>query len=164
MDELPDRAAVRLLEHGIAISGHFLADAFTSPITLGILFGYLVGKPIGIAGTTWLVTKLSRGRLRPPVGWAAVAGTGMLGGIGFTVALQISALAFTGPRLEEAKVGILSAALCAATATWVLFRLIGRLPAQVRVPAVLGPARSSSISPPRSTRNATTSAARTTPR
>ena len=123
---------------GIAISGHFLADAFTSPITLGILFGYLVGKPIGIAGTTWLVTKLSRGRLRPPVGWAAVAGTGMLGGIGFTVALQISALAFTGPRLEEAKVGILSAALCAATATWVLFRLIGRLPAQVRVPAVLG--------------------------
>ena len=123
---------------GIAISGRFLADAFTSPITLGIMFGYLVGKPVGIAGSTWLVTRLSRGRLRPPVGWGAVAGTGMLGGIGFTVALQISALAFTGTRLEEAKLGVLSAALLAATATWVLFRLIARLPAQVRIPAVLG--------------------------
>ena len=123
---------------GIRISGHFLAHAFTAPITLGILLGYLLGKPLGIAGATWLVTKLSRGRLRPPVGWAAVGGAGMLGAIGFTVSLQISTLAFTGTRLEEAKLGVLTAALCAATATWGLFRAIRRLPANVQLPAVLG--------------------------
>ncbi len=123
---------------GIHISGHFLAHAYTSPITLGILFGYLLGKPLGIAGATWLVTMLSRGRLRPPVGWAAVGGAGMLGAIGFTVSLQISTLAFTGTRLEEAKLGVLTAALCAATATWGLFRAIRRLPANVQLPAVLG--------------------------
>src|SRR5213079_2704410 len=63
-----------LANAGIAIDGGFLARAYSSPVTLGILFGYVAGKPIGITGTSWLVTRLSRGRLRPPVGWAAVAG------------------------------------------------------------------------------------------
>jgi Na+/H+ antiporter NhaA len=56
-----------LANAGIEVSGSFLSKAYTSPITLGILFGYVVGKPVGITGTSWLVTKLSRGRLRPPV-------------------------------------------------------------------------------------------------
>ena len=72
---------------GIPISWHFLADAFTSPITLGIIVGYVFGKPIGIAGMSWVVTKISRGSLRPPVGWAAVGGAGTIAGIGFTVSL-----------------------------------------------------------------------------
>ncbi|HEY9524029.1 MAG TPA: Na+/H+ antiporter NhaA, partial [Thermopolyspora sp.] len=59
-----------LANAGIVISGDFLARAFTSPVTLGILIGYVVGKPVGVAGVSWLVTVLSRGRLRPPVGWA----------------------------------------------------------------------------------------------
>ena len=62
----------------------------------GILLGYVVGKPIGVAGSTWLVTKLSRGRLRPPVGWASVLGGGAIAGIGFTVSLLIATLAFHG--------------------------------------------------------------------
>src|SRR6476661_1520283 len=53
-----------LANAGIAISGSFLSHAYTSPVTLGVLFGYVAGKPIGITGTAWLVTKLSRGRLR----------------------------------------------------------------------------------------------------
>jgi Na+/H+ antiporter NhaA len=51
---------------GIAINGGFLAHAYASPVTLGILFGYLAGKPVGVAGGAWLVAKLTRGRVRPP--------------------------------------------------------------------------------------------------
>jgi len=60
------------------------------------MLGYLLGKPIGITGATWLVTWASRGRLRPPVGWAAVGAVGVSAAMGFTVSLQISALAFSG--------------------------------------------------------------------
>jgi Na+/H+ antiporter NhaA len=60
-----------LANAGIEISGDFLSRAYTSPITLGILLGYVLGKPIGIVGGAWLVTRLTRGRVRPPVGWAA---------------------------------------------------------------------------------------------
>src|SRR2546422_385257 len=92
-----------LANAGIAISGGFLSRAYTSPITLGIVFGYVAGKPIGIAGTSWLVTKLSRRRLRPPVGWAGVAGAGAVAGIGFTISLLIATHAFQGGRLGDAK-------------------------------------------------------------
>jgi Na+/H+ antiporter NhaA len=106
-----------LTNAGITISPDFLTHAYTSPITLGILFAYVCGKPIGILGVTWLVTRLSRGRLRPPVGWAAVAGGAAVAGVGFTVALVVAALAFTGEQLAEAKLGILSAALVASAGT-----------------------------------------------
>src|SRR5205823_6776404 len=71
-----------LCNAGIVINPGFLAAAYTSPVTLGIALGYLVGKPVGIVGVSWLVTRLSRGRLRPPVGWLAVAGGGTIAGIG----------------------------------------------------------------------------------
>ncbi len=127
-----------LANAGIEISGDFLSRAYTSPITLGILFGYVLGKPVGIVGGTWLVTRLTRGRVRPPVGWAAVAGAGTIAGIGFTVSLLIAALAFEGAQLEEAKLGILSAALCASILTWVVFRATARLPRRLRTLALVG--------------------------
>jgi protein-disulfide isomerase len=123
---------------GIAINGGFLGRAFTSPVTLGILFGYVVGKPTGILGSSWLLTRLSHGRLRPPVGWAAVAGGGTIAGVGFTVALLVATHAFGGDRLEEAKLGILSAAICASGVTWLLFRATALLPRRLRLRAVLG--------------------------
>jgi Na+/H+ antiporter NhaA len=129
-----------LANAGIAIDGGFLTRGFTSPITLGILFGYVAGKPIGILGGSWLVTRLSRGRLRPPVGWAAVAGGGTIAGIGFTVALLVATLAFDGAQLEEAKLGVLSAALAAALLTWLLFRATALLPKRLKVRALLGTA------------------------
>jgi Na+/H+ antiporter NhaA len=129
-----------LANAGIALDGAFLSRAFSSRITLGILFGYVVGKPLGIFGSSWLATRLSRGRLQPPVGWAAVAGGGTIAGIGFTVALLIAALAFDGQQLEEAKVGILSAALGAALLTWLLFRATALLPRRLRIRALLGTA------------------------
>src|ERR687890_659638 len=127
-----------LANAGIAIDGGFLERALSSPITLGILFGYVVGKPVGILGTSWLVARLSRQRLRPPVGWAAVAGGGTIAGIGFTVSLLVATLAFDGPQLEEAKLGILSAALCASIITWLLFRATALLPRRARLHALLG--------------------------
>jgi Na+/H+ antiporter NhaA len=131
-----------LANAGITINGDLLGRAYTSPVTLGVLVGYVVGKPIGILGFSGLVTWLSRGRLRPPVGWAAVAGGSTIAGIGFTVALLIATLAFSGARLEEAKVGILSAALGASAATWVVVRLTELLPARSRTRALLGTAES----------------------
>ena len=112
-----------------------------SPITLGILFGYLFGKPLGIAGASWLVTFVSRGRLRPPVGWAAVLGGGTIAGIGFTVSLLIANIAFSGAQLDEAKAGVLASGLVAASVTWILFRATARLPLPLRVRALLGSAQ-----------------------
>jgi len=127
-----------LANAGIAINAGFLGRAFTSPITLGILIGYVVGKPLGVVGGSWLVTKLSRGRLRPPVGWVAIVGGGAIAGIGFTVSLLIADLAFRGDELAEAKAGILSAALGASILSWATFRATALLPWQRRLRAVLG--------------------------
>src|ERR1039457_6677953 len=96
-----------LANAGIVLNGGFLARAYTSPVTLGIMIGYLVGKPAGTAGCAWLVARLSHGRLTPPVGWGAVAGAGAVAGIGFTVSLLIASLALSGTELAEAKLGIL---------------------------------------------------------
>ena len=127
-----------LANAGVHLSPGFLAKAFSSPVTLGILLGYVVGKPVGIAGSTWLATRLSHGRLHPPVGWASVAGAGAIAGIGFTVSLLIASLAFHGTALDEAKVGILSAALSAAALTWLLVVGVRRLPRRMRIRALLG--------------------------
>lgn len=127
-----------LANAGITVDGGFLARAYRSPVTLGIVLGYLLGKPVGVFATSALVNWLSRGRLRPPVGWVAVAGAGTLAGIGFTVSLLIATLAFKGAELEEAKLGILTAALGAALVTLLMFRSTARLPARLRVRALLG--------------------------
>jgi Na+/H+ antiporter NhaA len=129
-----------LANAGIAVDREFLERAFSSPITLGILFGYVAGKPAGILGGSWLVTRLSGGRLRPPVGWVAVAGGGTIAGIGFTVSLLVATIAFDGAPLEDAKLGILSAALVAAVLTWLLFRVTALLPRRARLRALLGQA------------------------
>jgi len=127
-----------LANAGIVISGHFLSEAYSSPITLGIAIAYVVGKPVGITGGTWLVTRLSRGRVRPPVGWASVLGGGAIAGIGFTVSILIATLAFHGVELEEAKLGVLTAAVCACATTWLVLRATKLLPEPLKLRAILG--------------------------
>ncbi|WP_406373138.1 Na+/H+ antiporter NhaA [Streptomyces sp. NBC_01550] len=129
-----------LANAGITIDAGLLSRAATSPVTLGILLGYLVGKPVGITGASWLLTRLSRGRLRPPVGWGALAGGGTIAGVGFTVALLISTLAFEGDRLEEAKLGILSAVICSFLATCGVATAIRLLSPHRRARVLLGTA------------------------
>jgi Na+/H+ antiporter NhaA len=113
---------------GIVIDGGLLEDALTSPVTLGIFFAYVVGKPFGIVAASWLATR--RG-LRLPVTWPGLAAAGVVAGIGFTVSLLIATLAFEGRELEEAKLGVLVAALTAAVLSWLVFRIIALLPPEV---------------------------------
>jgi Na+/H+ antiporter NhaA len=129
-----------LANAGITISGGFLSRALTSPVTLGILVAYVLGKPIGITGSSWLITRLTRRRVQVPVGWAAVVGGGSIAGIGFTVSLLIATLAFRGPQLEEAKLGILGSALVASLLTWLIFRVTRMLPKHLKLRALLGTA------------------------
>jgi Na+/H+ antiporter NhaA len=127
-----------LANAGIELNGSFLAHAYTAPITLGILIGYVVGKPVAVVGTSRLMTRLSKGRIRPPVGWAAVLGSGTIAGIGFTVALLIADRAFVGTELAEAKLGALSAGIVAAGGTWLVYRFAARLPPAQRARALVG--------------------------
>jgi Na+/H+ antiporter NhaA len=122
----------------VRISGGFLAHAYASPVALGIIVGYLVGKPAGVIGITYLSTRLSKGRLTPSAGWGAVAGTGAAAAIGFTVSMLISSLAFTGTTLAYAKLGILTGAIAAAVLTWAVFRVIQALPPRRRIVALYG--------------------------
>ncbi|MFF0576327.1 Na+/H+ antiporter NhaA [Streptosporangium saharense] len=131
-----------LCNAGIEVTGDLLGRAVTSEVTIGVLLGYVLGKPVGITGTAWLVTRLSGGRLRPPVGWAAVLCGGTIAGIGFTVSLLVATIALRGPQLEEAKVGVLAAALCASTLTWLLSRATTLLPKPLRIRALLGTSES----------------------
>ncbi|WP_037683535.1 Na+/H+ antiporter NhaA [Streptomyces cellulosae] len=127
-----------LANAGITLSTGQLSHAFTSPVTLGILLGYVAGKPLGIIGATWLTTRVSGGRLHPPVGWGAIAAGGTLAGVGFTVSLLIATLAFDGDRLEQAKIGILTAVVCSFLVTWLVTRVISALPRTSRARALLG--------------------------
>jgi len=129
-----------LANAGLQLDAGFLGRAFGSPITLGILVGYVVGKPIGVVGGSWLATRLSGGRVRPPVGWFALSGGGAIAGIGFTVSLLIADLAFHGEQLAEAKVGVLGAALGASLTAWLVVRVTGMLPRRLRQRALLGTA------------------------
>jgi Na+/H+ antiporter NhaA len=127
-----------LANAGLPLDGAFLARAATSPVTWAVIVAYVVGKPLGIVLTSAGLTGITGGRLRPPVGWAGVAGGGTIAGVGFTVALLIASLAFTGPELGEVKLGILATAVIAPVVTWLVFRALSLMPADRRRRALLG--------------------------
>ncbi len=129
-----------LANAGIHVDADLLGDAVTSPISLGILFGYVIGKPFGILAGTWIATRSWAVGIRPSLSWPVIFGGGAVGAIGFTVSLLIATIAFEGRELEEAKVGILATAIVAALLSWVVFRVIARLPAQMRARQMLGTA------------------------
>ncbi|NUP67792.1 MAG: thioredoxin domain-containing protein [Nonomuraea sp.] len=129
-----------LANAGIPLDSGLLRGAVTAPVTLGVFLAYVAGKPLAVIATSWAVGRLSGGRLRPPVGWAAVAGSGALAGIGFTVSLLIANLAFTGRPLQEAKVGILAAVVASSAFAWAVYRLAALLPRAARHHALLGAA------------------------
>ncbi|HEX8903428.1 MAG TPA: Na+/H+ antiporter NhaA, partial [Longimicrobiaceae bacterium] len=107
---------------GVELKGE-LAQAFTSTVTLGVLFGLLVGKPLGITLFAWAATRLKLAALPTGCGWRALHGVSWLGGIGFTMSLFITGLAFRdGALVTDAKVGIFTASICAAVAGWLLLR------------------------------------------
>jgi NhaA family Na+:H+ antiporter len=88
--------------------------AATSPISLGIVLGLVVGKPIGIFCASWLAVHLGLASLPTQVTWRQILGVGAIGGIGFTMSIFIADLAFAGqPLLELAKLGIFAASVAA---------------------------------------------------
>jgi Na+/H+ antiporter NhaA len=127
-----------LANAGIVVDADFLMRAVRSPVTIGVVVAYLAGKPVGILGSSWLVTRLTGGRVRPPVGWAAVAGGGAVAGTAFTVSILVAALSLKGDELREATFGVLVAAAGAALTTWGVFRVTARLPPARRLRALLG--------------------------
>jgi Na+/H+ antiporter NhaA len=110
-----------LANAGIPLNGDVLSRAASSPVTLGIVAAYVIGKPAGILASAWLITTLRPGRRRLPAGWTVLAGGSATAGIGFTVSLLIASLAFSGDRLEEAKLGVLVCAVFATLLAWLLF-------------------------------------------
>jgi Na+/H+ antiporter NhaA/predicted DsbA family dithiol-disulfide isomerase len=127
-----------LANAGIHIDGPLLSDAIGSPITLGIVFGYVVGKPLGILGASWLASRPWIAGLQRGLSWPVIAGGGAVAGVGFTVSVLISSLAFDGRQLEEAKIGVLAAAILSTLVAWGVFRVIRLMPAEVRARQVAG--------------------------
>ncbi len=110
---------------GVAVGGwEGLTSALSAPVTLGIVAGLVLGKPIGIVGATWLITKVTHARLDPTFQWIDLVGVALLAGIGFTVSLLIAELSFAPGSLpgDQAKVAILSASVLAAAVASVLLR------------------------------------------
>ena len=107
---------------GVQLGGG-VGDALTSPVTVGIVAGLVVGKQLGITLFAWLAVKSGLSELPRGVGWRHVYGAGWLAGIGFTMSLFISDLAFSnGELVEAAKLGILAASLVAGAVGWTILR------------------------------------------
>jgi NhaA family Na+:H+ antiporter len=102
-----------LVNAGVDLTGRGL-EALADPVTLGVIAGLLLGKPLGIGLSCWLAVQSGHARLPDGVTGLQIAGVGLLGGVGFTMSLFVSELAFgTGPLLGAAKLGILAASSAA---------------------------------------------------
>jgi NhaA family Na+:H+ antiporter len=105
-----------LANAGVALGGG-AAQSVVAPGSLGVIFGLVIGKPIGIVLFSWLATRTRLAAMLDGIAWRQIVGVGMLGGIGFTMSLFIANLAFgDGPALETAKVGILLASVVSGIA------------------------------------------------
>jgi NhaA family Na+:H+ antiporter len=89
-------------------------SAVVAPVSVAVMLGLLIGKPVGILLTSWSAVRAGLAKLPDGVGWRMLAGAGCLAGIGFTMALFIADLALAGPLLDEAKIGILSGSVLSA--------------------------------------------------
>jgi NhaA family Na+:H+ antiporter len=104
-----------LANAGIAINAGAVRDAASSAIGLGVVVGLVVGKVVGITGAIWLAVRLGVGRLPDGVVNRHVVGLASLAGIGFTVSIFVTGLAFDDAgRQGEAKLGVLAASVLAA--------------------------------------------------
>ena len=121
-----------LANAGIHISGGLLSDAVTSPVTLGILAAFVIGKPLGIMGAAWLASRPVFGGAPLTVTFPALSGGAAAAGAPFTVSILIATLAFDGARLDEAKIGVLAAALLAPALVWLATVMIRRIPDERR--------------------------------
>ena len=105
------------------VLGEDFAATLLSPVSLGIVAGLLLGKQFGITLFAWLAVKSGISEMPAGVTWLHIYGVGWLGGIGFTMSLFISDLAFAdSPLLDVAKLGLLTASLIAGVTGWLIIR------------------------------------------
>lgn len=115
-----------LANAGIVFSTDTLSSAVGSPVTLGAFVGLTVGKVVGIFGVTWLAVRVGIGRLPANVTWSQIFGVALLAGIGFTVSVFISGIAFDDRGLVDlAKIGVFSASVLAGVVGYVWLRVVG---------------------------------------
>ncbi|MET7330681.1 Na+/H+ antiporter NhaA [Nonomuraea sp. NPDC005650] len=113
-----------LANAGVRLDAETLRAALTSPVSIGVALGLVLGKFVGISLGTWLPLRFGWGVLPGNLVWGQLLGGAAVSGIGFTVALFIVDLAFSGsPVHAEAKIGILAGSLLSALLGWVIFRL-----------------------------------------
>jgi Na+/H+ antiporter NhaA len=127
-----------LANAGVELRSGLLSDALSSPIALGIVAGYVIGKPLGILVASWVATRRRLGGLRLTLSWPALSGGATVAGVGFTVSVLVASRAFTGRDLEEAKVGVLAAAVLASLACFAVTRVYRRLPEAFRARQIAG--------------------------
>ena len=110
---------------GVDVRSIGILEALSAPVAIGIILGLVVGKPIGIVCTAFLVARFTRASLPKAIRWADIAAVGVLAGIGFTVSLLITELAFPGQpdTVEVAKTAVLAASVIAATLAAIALRL-----------------------------------------
>jgi Na+/H+ antiporter NhaA len=117
-----------LANAGVGLDGDVIRRAASSPVTIGIVAGLVLGKPLGITVATWLFTRRWLGGLPLSVPWPPLIGAATVAGIGFTVSLLVAVISLDGQELENAKIGILAASVVASALAWVVFRAMDRLP------------------------------------
>lgn len=110
-----------LMSAGVVVAGG--AELFDDPIVVGVALGLVVGKPLGVFGGTWLLTRFTRAELDASVAWRDVVGIAVLAGVGFTVSLLVSDLSFDDARRDAAKTAVLLGSLVSGLlAGAILFR------------------------------------------
>ncbi len=115
-----------LANAGVVLSGDAIDHALSSRVTIGIVAGLVVGKFVGILGATALGMRTRLGTLPEGLGLHHIAGVAVLGGVGFTVSLFITDLAFRGEVIDDAKIGVLAASAVAALLGMVVLRVLLR--------------------------------------
>jgi Na+/H+ antiporter NhaA len=121
-----------LANAGIHFDSPLITSAVSSPVTLGIVAAYVIGKPAGILTVAWVGTRRAFGGRRLTLTWPALAIAATSAGIGFTVSLLVASLAFDGPLLDQAKIGVLATALISPAISWAAREVMQRLPDETR--------------------------------
>lgn len=94
-------------------------EALGSGVSLGVMLGLFIGKPLGILGFSWIACKAKLASLPRGISWSHILGAGFLGGIGFTMALFIAGMATSGYVLETVKLSVLIGSAAAGIAGWI---------------------------------------------
>jgi NhaA family Na+:H+ antiporter len=108
---------------GVAVGGpEGIARALADPVTIAVVAGLVLGKPLGIVLTTRVLTAVTRAQLDPSLRWIDLTGVGVLAGIGFTVSLLVAELSFGAESAhnDDAKIAIMIASVLASVAASVI--------------------------------------------